>query len=233
MTKNLAIIPSRLGSKRLPRKNIKEFFGKPLFLYTLNSAIDSGLFDEIHVSTKSTEVVDLCEKAGMSPKFLRPESLATDDATLQMVFDYVINKYEALGYKFDNFCILWATAPFRTSKDIIDSYNMISTDVDGVIGVSNYDLPVFCAQKINSKKIISPLFPSEIRKSSKDFPKIVCDNGSLCWLKVSSFKKYKSWLAPNLLGYEMSREKSCDIDTLEDWNYAEYLYNKLEYKKNK
>ena len=158
---------------------------------------------------------------------MRPKKLAEDDAKLQMVFVFVIKKYEEQGLNYDKFCILCATAPLRTSEDIIESHKMITSQADGVIGVTNYDLPVFCAQKINSNNIVSPLFPKEIRKPSKNFPKIVCDNGSLCWLKVNSFKKYKSWLPPNLIGYEMPRERSCDIDTEEDWDHALYLYEKL------
>ena len=147
MSKNLAIIPVRLGSKKTTKKKYKEFGGKPLFLHTLEHAIHSGLFDEIHVSTESNEVVDICSKAGIAPRFMRPKKLADDDAKLQMVFDFVIKKYEEQGLNYDKFCILWATAPLRTSEDIIESHNMITNEAEVVIVVTYYDYLYFVLKK--------------------------------------------------------------------------------------
>ena len=97
------------------------------------------------MSTDSNEVLDISKKAGIETRFMRPKKLADDDATLQMVFDFVIKKYEEQGFNYDKFCILWATAP-RTSEHN-RGHKMITNEADGVIGVTNYDLPVFCAQK--------------------------------------------------------------------------------------
>ena len=224
--KNLAIIPIRLGSKRLPKKNIRLFSGKPLFMHTVEYAIESGLFDKIHISTESEEVVKLCRQEGIKIDFMRPVELARDQSRLQDVCEFVIKEYENRGEQYDNLCLLWATAPMRTHYDIENSYSMLSGHVNGVVGVTEYDLPVFCAQKIDGEGHIDPLFPDMLKLPGAQMPKAVCDNGSLCWVKMEAFKKYSTWLPPKMKGYHMSRRCSVDIDTEEDWHWAEYLYKK-------
>lgn len=224
--KNLAIIPVRTGSKRLPQKNLKNFHGRPLFTYTIDCALESGLFDEIHVSTESDEVIAMCDELGVKPAFIRPEELANDSATLQQVCDYVIREYEQRGLEFDAFCILWATAPLRTAGDVRNAHAMLVDDVDAVIGVTDYDLPVFCAQQVDDQNNLTPLFPDMLRLSSSEMPKVVCDNGTLCWVKTTSFKEQRTWLPPRLKAYWMPKHTSVDIDTEDDWDLAEYHYDR-------
>ena len=224
--KNLAIIPVRTGSKRVPNKNIKLFHGKPMFIHTVEHAIESNLFSKIHVSTESNEVVQICKEYGLEVDFLRPVELAEDHSDLNDVCKYVINKYNNDGLKFNNFCLLWATAPLRNTEDIINAYRMLDSNFDAVVGVSSYDLPVSCAQKISDDGILEKIFPEEFWLSSKDIPKRVCDNGSLCWTKISIFEKVGNWLPNKSKGYEMPKERSVDIDTYFDWALAEFLYEK-------
>jgi pseudaminic acid cytidylyltransferase len=227
LSRNLAIIPVRAGSKRLLKKNLREFYGKPLFTYSINCALESELFDEIHVSTESDEVAAICVEYGITPEFMRPNCLATDTATLNEVCKFVIREYELRNKHFDKFCILWATAPLRTEKDISNGFKLLTDDTDAVVGVTNYDLPVFCAQQIGDNNNLTPIFPDMVNLSSRQFPKTVCDNGSFCWVKIDAYKKYGTWLPPRLSGYEMPRERSCDIDTEEDWKHALYLYEQF------
>ena len=227
MYKNLAIIPVKLGSKRLPRKNLRDFYGKPLFTYAVNNAINSNLFSEVHVSTESEEVALKCEELGIKPLFLRPEELATDSATIQQVCEFAIDEYQKRSYQFENFCILWATAPLNTSQDIINAYSMLSDDTDGVVSVTEYDLPVYCAQFVDAHNNLSPVFPDKLRLPSSQMPKIVCDNGAFCWVKTQAFKKHKTWLPPKLKGYNMPKSRSADIDTQSDWDWTSFLYQKM------
>jgi pseudaminic acid cytidylyltransferase len=225
--RNLAIIPVRAGSKRLPKKNTRQFFGRPLFHHTLECAKETGLFDTIHVSTESVEVSVSAGSLGYRPPFLRPDDLATDHATLSQVCEHVITKYEERGEHFETFCILWATAPLRTSDDVRDAYAMLTQEVDAVVAVTQFDLPVFCAQLLDEKKNLTPLFPELLRAPASAMPRAVCDNGAFCWVRVHSFKQHGTWLPPRLKGYEIPRQRSSDIDTELDWQWAEFLYTRL------
>lgn len=224
--KRLAIIPIRAGSKRLKQKNYRIFDGKPLFHHTVEVAQACGLFDTIHISTESQEIYQLCEEIGAAPDFFRPEEFATDTATLTSVCQFVLEEYQRRGQAYEEFCMLWATSPMRTAQDIIDSYQMLDAQVDGVISVTDFDLPVFCAQKIDETHQLTPVFPDMLRLPGSAMPKVVCDNGSICWVKVDAFWKHGTWLMPTMKGYHMPRSLSVDLDTQEDWDLMEYYYNK-------
>jgi len=197
-----------------------------MFVHTIDHAKSSGLFDEIHVSTESEEVARICEGEGVKPLFLRPNDLATDTATLQSVCEYVISNYELQDSYFDAFCMLWPTAPLRLVQDITASFSLLSDDIEAVVSVTDYDLPVFCAQRIDASSKLEPLFKDMLRLPSHDLPKVVCDSGNLCWVKTEAFKKHRTWLPPKLAGYHVPRTRSVDIDTAEDWLYAEFLYQR-------
>jgi len=225
--RNIAIIPIRLGSRRLPKKNIRQFFGKPIFLYTLEYAQQSGLFETIMVSTESEKVADLCKKNGYPVPFQRPKDLSTDDAQLVQVVEHVLDESHKRGKEFDNLCLLWATAPMRTDMDIRAAYDMLDNDTDAVVGVTDFDLPVFCALKENEAGFMEPLFQEYQKLPSNCQPRTVVDNSAMCWVKVSAFQRYKSWLPPKLKGYWMPRQRSVDVDTIEDWYILEFWYKKL------
>jgi N-acylneuraminate cytidylyltransferase len=178
------------------------------------------------VSTESQEIADLARKYGASVPFLRPAELASDTAQLVDVCDHVLVEYEARKTIFQNFCILWATAPMRTDRDIVKAFEMLDQDTDAVVSITEYDLPVFCAMEVSSDARLSPLFPDFQKLPSSRQPKAVVDNSSLCWVKVSAFKKHGTWLPPRLKGYEMPRSRSVDVDDLEDWELAEFYYKR-------
>lgn len=226
MPRNLAIIPVRTGSKRLPQKNLLKFCGKPLFAHAISCSLEAECFDEIHVSTEDPGVLASSREFGAGVGFLRPSHLADDDATLQQVCEFVIAEYERKGFEFDCFCIVWATAPLRTAEDILEGYGLLSEDIDAVIGVTHYDLPLYCAQEIDREGVLQPIFPKMLRKPANEMPKVVCDNGSFCWVRTSSFKKYGTWLPPKIRGYVMPRSRSVDLDTEEDWQNLLFLHQR-------
>ncbi len=224
--KNLALIPVRTGSKRLKNKNILDFFGKPMFIHTVEAAMNSELFDEIHVSTESEDVVRICEKYNIEVRFLRSKNLASDSATLTSLCDYVIKTYkDEFKMYFENFCLLWATAPLRTSEDIIKSYNLLTEESSAVVSVTNYDLPVHCSQFENSDGYLEPNFPDMFWLSGKNITQNYCDNGALCWVKTDIFESEKTWLPKKTKPYFMKKNRSVDIDTEEDFNLAKYYYS--------
>lgn len=225
---NLAIIPVRMGSKRLKNKNILDFFGRPLFVHTIDAALKSGLFDEIHVSTESELIVDICMENNLPVHFLRDESLANDAANLESVCSYVLNTFiDKYNKSFDNFCLLWATAPLRTSLDIIKSYELLTGEPDGVVSVTNYDLPVFCAQQKNMDGFLTPNFPDMFCLPSQKMPEVCCDNGALFWMRVQAFRNEGLWMSKKTRPYYMEKERSVDIDTQDDLNLAKYYYSKI------
>jgi len=227
MSKNLAIIPARTGSKRLRNKNTLDFFGKPLFIHTVLSAIKSNLFEEVHVSTESNKVKEICEQYELEVKFLRPEILASDEAGLDSVCSFVLDEFEKKeNLRFDKFCLLWATAPLLKPEDIIESYQLLTEEADAVASVTDYDLPVYCAQNINSDGLLNPIFPDIFWLKSQDQPKAYCDNGALCWVRVNAFIGEGAWMPKKTKPFFMAKERSVDIDTQEDLDRAKYYYEK-------
>lgn len=214
----------RAGSQRLPNKNIRNFFGKPIFYYTLEYAKKTNIFDEIIVSTESKEVVKLCEEFNLKIPFLRPEQLSKDDVPLVDVCLHVIEEYEKQGKYFNNLCLLWATAPMRTDKDIINAYSMLKGDIEAVVGVTDYDFSIYSAFNIDKNYNLKSLFPNYLRLKSQKQPKVVCVNSTLCWLKVTTLKRERTWLPSKSKGYWMPRKYSTDIDTIDDWELAEFYY---------
>jgi CMP-N-acetylneuraminic acid synthetase len=230
MSTNIAIIPVRTGSKRLRNKNTLDFFGKPMFMHTVEAAKKSGLFDEIHVSTESQEVVEICVENDLSVRFLRDQNLASDEASLESVCLFVLDKYKnQYDLEFDNFCLLWATAPLRTSKDVIQSYELMTKEVDAIVSATTYDLPVFCAQEIDSNGFLVPIFPDMFWLPSQKMPKVYCDNGALCWVRVDAFLNEGIWMPKKSKPYIMDKSRSVDIDTKEDLNMAKYLFSQMKF----
>jgi len=223
--RNLAIIPVRTGSKRLKNKNVLDFFGRPMFIHTVEAAIKSGLFDEVHVSTESLEVVKICDQYNLPVSFLRDETLANDTANLVSVCAYVLDTFRNKYNKsFDNFCLLWATAPLRTSQDILRSYELLTEESDGVVSVANYELPVFCAQQEKADGFLTPHFPDMFWLPSQKMPAVCCDNGALCWVRVQAFRDEGVWMPKKTKPYYMEKARSIDIDTQEDLDLAKYYY---------
>ena len=136
--KNLCIIPARGGSKRIPRKNIKPFIGKPIMAYSIEAALRSGVFDEVMVSTDDEEFAAIAKQFGASVPFMRSDATANDYATTVEVLLEVVDMYKKQGKKFDNVCCLYSTAPFVTPERLKEAYNKLSDSIDGCFTVVEY-----------------------------------------------------------------------------------------------
>ena len=222
--KNLCIIPARGGSKRIPRKNVKPFLGKPMIAYSIEAALASNLFDEVMVSTDDEEIAEVARQYGAKVPFMRSAETANDFATTADVLHEVINKYKELGQVFDNFCCIYATAPMMQSKDIISAYNRLqSSDFTIVYPVVQFSYPIWRCLDLAEDGSMKRHWPEFENSRSQDLPKEYHDTGTFYWYKT------KEWLAGNILtgGIEVDETTIQDIDTETDWKIAEMKYKLL------
>ncbi len=229
-SKNIAIIPAKGSSKRLPKKNILPFLGRPTIYYTIDAAMESGLFDEVVVSSEDEEVIACISNLGCNIH-RRAANLASDTARVVDVIRDVLDWCARKNKHFDCLCCLYPTAPLRDAGDIKESYKLlVSRKADYAIGVTEYEHSPFFAFNINHNSMIERRWPDQAALPHWEKPPVVVDNGSLYWMKVDIFLKTGTMTGHNTVGYKMPREKSVDIDTEEDFALAEY-FAKTAHKK--
>lgn len=218
---NLCIIPARGGSKRIPRKNIKVFLGKPIIAYSVEAALKSGLFDEVMVSTDDEEIAEVAKQYGAKVPFMRSAETASDLATTADVLKEVIAKYKDLGLEFDNFCCFYATAPLVQSNDIISAFERLqSSDFTCVYPVVQFSYPIWRCLDLAEDGSMKRHWPEYENSRSQDLPKEYHDTGTFYWYKT------KEWLAGNIKigGIVVDETTIQDIDTETDWKLAEMKY---------
>ena len=222
--KKLCIIPARGGSKRIPRKNIKLFMGKPIMAYSIEAALKSGLFDEVMVSTDDEEFAEVARSCGASVPFLRSEKTSNDFAGTEDVILEVIDEYQKLGREFDNICCLYSTAPFVTSDRLKEAYALLSDTVDASFTVVPYSYPVQRSLKKNGSGYVEMNFPQYYEARTQDLETIYHDAGQFYFVKTRSFRdEFTLWCkrtAPLIL----SELEVQDLDTLTDWQLAEMKF---------
>lgn len=222
---NIAIITARGGSKRIPKKNIREFCGKPIIKYSIRAALESKLFDEVMVSTDSEEIAEISKQCGAYVPFFRSEENSNDYAITADVINEVLIEYEKLGKRFDTLCCIYPTAPFVTAKKLSDAYNeMKKNNADSAMTVVRYGFPPQRAVVIRNGKIEFQ-YPEYYRTRSQDLEPIYHDCGQFYFCNVDAFKKYKTMITPNCVPFVVSEEEVQDIDNISDWNIAEMKYN--------
>ena len=223
--KNLCIIPARGGSKRIPRKNIKEFLGKPIIAYSIETALETGLFDEVMISTDDMEIAEVAKKYGAKVPFMRSAETASDFATTADVLNEVVANYKEMGKEFDNFCCFYATAPLVQSKDVISAFERLQqSDFTCVYPVVQFSYPIWRCLDVAEDGTMKRHWPEYENSRSQDLPKEYHDTGTFYWYKT------KEWLAGNVkIGGIIVDETSIqDIDTETDWNLAEMKYKLLQ-----
>lgn len=226
--KSVAIITARGGSKRIPRKNIKDFNGHPIIAYSIKASLESGCFDEVMVSTDDKEIADIAIKYGAVVPFFRSEQTSNDFSSTSDVLVEVLDEYAKLGKKFDFACCLYPTAPFVTGLKIKESFDLLKKhDADSVVPVCRFSYPIQRALKITDNK----LFMADSSKKlvrSQDLEPMFHDVGQFYWLNVERFMKSKAILNDNVVPYEISELEVQDIDNLVDWKLAELKYDFLQ-----
>ena len=223
--KSVAIITARGGSKRIPKKNIKEFCGKPIIAYSIEAALSSGVFDEVMVSTDSEEISDIALRYGASVPFLRSEKTSNDFSTTADVLQEVLQCYSNLGKEFDYFACVYPTAPFITAQKLTEASELLN-DADAVISVVRYSFPPQRAFVIKDGNVAYQ-YPQYERTRSQDLEPIYHDCGQFYMCKVIPFLECHSLILPKTKPYVLPEEEVQDIDTMSDWEIAEAKYKVL------
>lgn len=227
MGKTLAIITARGGSKRIPGKNIKEFCGRPILAYSIQAALDSGVFDEVMVSTDGEGIAAVAREFGASVPFYRSEATSNDYATTADVLMEVIAEYEKLGRKFDYFACLYPTAPFVTADKLKNAFNALRVNQGQcLIPVVRFSYP---PQRgfIIEDGIMRYQEPENFRKRSQDLQGMYHDCGQFYFYKTDAFIEKKGEFLEGIIPFEMLESEMQDIDTPQDWEIAEQKYRRL------
>lgn len=230
--KNLAIIPARGGSKRIPRKNIKPFMGKPIIAYSIEAALQSGIFDEVMVSTDDEEIAEVAKQYGANVPFMRSKKNSDDHATMEDVIEEVLNEYYCQNKSFDSFCCILSTAPFLRLMSLINSHiKFLDGQYDSLFPVLRFTYPIQRALRQVDGKIVMRE-PQYIHSRSQDLEPMYHDSGLFYWMTVSKFMEVKEIFCDNSGMIELSDLEVQDIDTYEDWRMAEIKYQMLYHVDN-
>ena len=225
--KNIAIIPARGGSKRIPRKNIRPFLGKPVIAYSIAAALQSGLFDEVMVSTDDEEIAEVARQYGAKVPFMRSATTADDYATTADVMLEVLECYKKQGIEFDTLCCVYSTAPFVTADSLKSAYHLLAEKkFDAVFTAVAYSYPVQRGLKIDDGKI-RMVWPEYRKSRSQDLETIYHDAGQFYVSRVGSFYRHAGFLGPSTGGIILSELEVQDLDTETDWQLAEMKYRLL------
>lgn len=224
---NVAIITARGGSKRIPRKNIKLFRGKPIIAYSIETALSSGLFDYVMVSTDDNEIAEVAKNYGAEVPFARSSETADDFAGTAEVILEVLTELKNIGKQFDNACCIYPTAPFITKQTLEDSLNLlVEKKFNNVFPVCPFSYPIQRALEINDSKI-KMMWAENLNKRSQDLQTTYHDAGQFYWLKVKTFLLDKKVFTQNTGSIILNELQVQDIDTETDWKIAELKHSLL------
>ncbi len=222
--KSLCIIPARGGSKRIPRKNIKPFLGKPIIAYSIEAALNAGIFDEVMVSTDDEEFAEVAKKYGASVPFLRSEATSNDYATTVDVLLEVVDRYEQQGKEFEIVCCLYSTAPFVTPERLKEANSKLSDNVDACFTVVEYSYPIQRSLRINEEGLIEMRYPEHLKSRTQDLEKTYHDAGQFYFMKTAAMVQEKTVWCKRTEPLALSELEVQDLDTLTDWQLAEMKY---------
>lgn len=228
--KAIAIIPARGGSKRIPRKNIREFCGKPLISYSIETALKSKLFSHVIVSTDDDEIADVARSYGAEVPFTRPAELSGD---LIGTDDVLVHTLKALPSIPEYACCIYATAPFITSEDLCRGLQLlINKDAVTAISATTFPYCIHRALQINGKGYFEMIWPENYTSRSQDFNEAWHDAGQFYWLNTKKYLPEKKLFSSKTVPVPLPRKQVQDIDTLEDWSTAETLYKLFVLERN-
>lgn len=221
---NIAIITARGGSKRIPKKNIKDFCGKPILLYSIEAALAAGCFDTVMVSTDDIEIAEIAKKAGAEVPFMRSGETSNDYATTADVLNEVFSNYRKLGKRFDIACCIYPTAPFVTDEKLRNAVEIITnTDAASAMPIVAYSFPPQRAVLIR-EECIQIQYPEFYNSRSQDLEPIYHDAGQFYAFRVDEFMKSGKLINGKTVPIVLSDLEVQDIDTIRDWKIAEMKY---------
>ena len=225
---NICIIPARGGSKRIPKKNIREFHGKPMLAYSIEAARASCCFDKIIVSTDSVEIASVARHWGAETPFLRPDGISGDFATTIDVIQHGIEWCENNDWQFDKVCCVYATAPFIKALDIKRGLALLQeSGVQYAFSATSFGFPIQRAFYLDENEHVNMFQSEHLNTRSQDLVEAYHDAGQFYWGKVSAFKTAHPFFGVHSKPVLIPRKRVQDIDTLEDWDVAEMMYRAL------
>ena len=227
----IAIIPARGGSKRIPRKNIRDFLGKPIISYSVKAAIESELFDEVMVSTDDNEIAEIAANLGAKVPFIRSEQNSNDIATTASVLIEVINEYKHRHNKsFEYGCCIYPTAPLIKKEHLKNGYNILANQhFNTVFPVVAFGYPVWRGIEVSEGGKAKMLWPEYLNARSQDLKKVFHDAGQWYWFSVAALLENNALFTSNSGVIQLEENEVQDIDNLVDWNLAEMKYKLLNH----
>ncbi|WOD08369.1 pseudaminic acid cytidylyltransferase [Marinomonas sp. GJ51-6] len=226
---NIAIIPARGGSKRIPRKNIKLFHGKPMIAYSIEAAKKSGCFDRILVSTDDEEIAKVAKKWGAEVPFMRPEHIADDFSTTMDVMKHAVDWCVEAKWQVDKVCCIYATAPFLSSAALQEGLSKLTDpNVHYAFSATTFAFPIQRALLVNKSGHVEMIQPEHKNTRSQDLPEAIHDAGQFYWGQMSAYLQQKAFFGESSKAVILPRKNVQDIDTQEDWELAEALFSAMK-----
>jgi N-acylneuraminate cytidylyltransferase len=228
----IAVIPARKGSKRILKKNIRDFCGSPMISYAINAAKLAGIFDRIIVSTDCPEISEIANELGAETPFIRPDDLSDDFVGTGAVVVHALKWMEENGYDVDLVCCIYATVPLISEDDIKLGLSLLANTEEKLyaFSVTDFAFPVHRAMLIANDQL-RPLFPEHLGTRSQDLPEVVHDAGMFYWGRPKGFLEGVPMFGPDSIPVKIPRYRVLDIDTPEDWVQAELMYQALKNRK--
>lgn len=224
MERSIAIIPARGGSKRIPKKNIKEFCGKPVISYSIKAALESACFDEVMVSTDDRDIAEMAIKMGAKVPFFRSKENSDDFSVTTDVLREVLEEYENCGKFFRYGCCIYSTAPFVTASKLKRAMNMLrESNADSVLPVVEFSFPPQRGVVIKNG-VIEMLHPEHLNTRSQDLERVYHDCGQFYCFNINSFKEERKLLMNNTIPYILDELEAQDLDSYTDWTLAELKF---------
>ena len=220
-SKPICIIPARGGSKRIPRKNILSFNGKPLIAWSIETAVKSQVFSKVLVSTDDTEIAEISQDYGAETPFVREAKLSDDFATTAQVLLDALTKIERTQYS----CCLYPTAPMITTEDFQTAFERLKQEgADSIISTTEFDFHPLRAFEVHEGKRLVFKYPENALTRSQDLPELLHDAGAFYFFKTAAFIEQKKLVMNNTIGHKIERHRAVDIDTPEDFEFAKLLH---------
>ena len=225
---NLAVIPARGGSKRIPGKNVKEFFGKPIIAWSIEAALNAEVFDKVIVSTDDESIASVSRSYGAEVPFKRPAEISDDFTGTNTVVRHAIKWFEEQGQPVKNACCIYATAPFVSYEDLKIGYNkLIESGKSFAFSLTTFPSPIQRGVRINEDGEVEAIWPENMVKRSQDLEEVYHDAGQFYWGKASAFVDDLPMFFRESVPVLLPRYRVQDIDTLEDWVRAEMMAGAL------
>lgn len=224
----LAVIPARGGSKRIPRKNIKLFCGKPMIAWSIEAALQSGCFDQVVVSTDDAEIAEVARQCGAQVPFMRPAELSDDHTGTIAVIAHAVDWLTEQGQAPEQVCCIYATAPFVSPDDLQRGLALLTeTGSDYAFSVTSYAFPIQRAIRINESGRVEMFNPEHFNTRSQDLEETYHDAGQFYWGRADAWQQGRMIFSPAAVPVLLPRHRVQDIDTSEDWTRAEWMFKAL------